>query len=143
MRSLLLALLLMVAPVALAADGDGSGPARNETADYKVACFFLMDTATATGARDMFTKTPGDTDEWYFFVSEDTGVSAYSIDIENFFETDDDPTVICTLTETNSECRWIRATMGDLHKNLRANYISDTGTPTDVDVQVCFTRYVN
>ena len=59
------------------------------------------------------------------------------------FDTDDDPTVICTLTETNSECRWLRSTNGNLHKSLLADITATDGGTTDLDVQVCFTRYVH
>ncbi len=144
MRGLILALLLAFPWVGQAADGDSVGPSRSKTPQYFITCIYMADSATGDGARATLTsQIPENIDEWYFFVSEDTGASAYIVDIENFFEVDDDPTVICTLTETNAECRWIRHHDGNLHKSLRANISGTAGPPTDLDVQVCFTRYIH
>ncbi len=142
MRGLILALVLAFSTTALAADCQKVGPSRSLTPEYVVACMYLADSATGDGARTTCTsQVLENVDEWYFFVSEDEGTVNYVIDIENFFEIDDDPTVIGTLTDENPEFRWLRLTMGNLHKSLRAN-ITTSGSPTDLDVQVCFTRYI-
>ena len=143
MRGLILALLLVLPCVVLAADGDKVGPNRSQTPNYFIICFYMCDSATGDGACATLTnQNPENSDEWYFFVSEDEGTVNYVIDIENFFEVDDDPTVIGTLTDENPEFRWLRMHDGNLHKSLRAN-ITTSGSPTDLDVQVCFIRYIH
>ena len=125
------------------ADCQSDGPRRSLTPQYTIACIFLADTATGTGVRLTCTdQILENVDEWYFFVSEDEGATNYVIDIENFFEEDDDPTIICQLTDENPECRWLRRLDGNLHKSLRANITTAAGPPTDLDVQVCMTRYI-
>ncbi|MEE8240101.1 MAG: hypothetical protein V3R16_02435 [Nitrospirales bacterium] len=145
MRNLLtfLASLCLAWP-SLAADCDAVGPRRSITPMYEIQCRYLADSATTTGARTTCTtEVMENVDEWYFFTSEDTGVTDMVVDIENFFEVDDDPTVICTLTDENPECRWIRRLDGNLHKSLRANITTLTGPSTDTDIQVCFIRYIH
>ena len=145
MRSLVTFLIVLsLALPSLAVDCDAVGPKRSMTPEYVIQCRYLADTATATGVRTTCTtQVTENVDEWYFFVSEDTGTNNYVIDIENFFETDDDPRVVCRLTDENPECRWIRRLDGNLHKSLRANITTLDDSPTDVDVQVCFTRYIH
>lgn len=143
MRYILLILLLAFPTLAFSADCQGVGPRRSLTPNYLVTCMYLADSATGDGARTICTnQVLENVDEWYFFVSEDEGTVNYVIDIENFFETDDDPTVIGTLTDENPEFRWMRSMDGNLHKSLRAN-ITTSGNPTDLDVQVCFSRYIH
>jgi len=135
-------MVLGLALPSLAADCDAVGPKRSITPEYVVNCRYLADTATATGARTTCTtEVSENVDEWYFFVSEDDS-SNLVIDIENFFETDDDPVVICRLTDENPECRWLRRLDGNLHKSLRANITTADGGPSNIDVQVCFSRYI-
>ena len=137
-------LVLGLAWPTLAADCDSVGPRRSVSPEYVIKCTYLADTATSMGARQTCTgELIENVDEWYFFVSEDTGTNNYVIDIENFFEIDDDPSVICQLTDENPECRWIRRLDGNLHKSLRANITTLDDSPTDVDVQVCLTRYIH
>lgn len=144
MRYILLILLMAFPTLAFSADCQGVGPRRSLSPGYVISCMYLADTATGTGARTTCTsQVLEDVNEWYFFISEDTDATNIVIDIENFFETDDDPRVICQLTDENPECRWIRAFDGNLHKSLRANITTADGPPTDLDVQVCFTRYLH
>ena len=146
MRVLVIFLLaLCLAWPALAADCDAVGPRRPVAPEYTVRCRFLADSATGTGARQTCTtELIENVDEWYFFVSEDTGIggTGFVIDIENFFEIDDDPSVIGQLTDENPEFRWIRRLDGNLHKSIRANITTADGPPTDLDVQVCLVRYI-
>ena len=85
MRGLILTLLLAFPCVGLAADGDKVGPNRSVTPQYFITCIYMADTATGDGARAILTsQIPENIDEWYFFVSEDTGATTYSIDIEKW-----------------------------------------------------------
>ncbi len=143
-RSALILLAFAFPALAIAADCQTVGPRRSLTPEYFVTCIYLADTATGTGARTTCTnQVLENVDEWYFLTTEDTGATNYVIDIENFLEPDDDPVVICQLTDENPECRWIRRQDGNLLKSLRANITTADGPPTDLDVQVCFTRYIH
>ena len=142
MRILRFLCLLLVFPfISQAADCDSVGPSRSATGHF-IFCIYLADTATATGARTTCTgQVLENVDEWYFFISEDTGATDLVIDIENFFETDDDVVVLGQLTDEVPEFRWTREGDGQIHKSLRANITTAAGPPTDLDVQVCFSRW--
>lgn len=137
-------MLLAFPAFAFAADCQSVGPSRSITPEYFISCIYLADSATGTGARATCTaQVLENVDEWYFFVTEDEALTDLVADIENFFEPDDDPVVIGQLTDENPEFRWIRATMGNLHKSLRVNITTATGPPTDLDIQMCFVRYIH
>lgn len=139
----LLALLLMLFSSSVwGADGDDAGPSRRG-GGFSITAVLLCDGKAAADEGNncgMYSATPELPDIYHFFVPKDDGCTAYSVNVQTFFETSSDGFTVCTLTNTNSECYILTEFDGALEHNFRVALTTLTDC-TDLDVVGEFTVY--
>lgn len=118
-----------------ASDGDSITPDRTSS-NFAISQRYLCadKTSADTGACATISDSPELPHHWHFLVANDTGCSAYDVDIQHRQTISSDWFNVCSLTNTGSADCYISLELdGPLMDNIRGNINTATGC-TDLDV---------